>query len=79
MVSPLQARIDHILTKDTCSDSYPWATARQLEGRSAFEAFVECVQPSHGPRLLRGAVAGMGQDALHHRSILKAWRQTLMI
>ena len=62
MVSPLLARIEHIMlngepTAGTCAEGYPWATARHLEGRSAFEAFVECVQPSHGPRLLVGAVA----------------------
>ena len=37
----------------------PWATAdqQQLEGRSAFAAFVECVQPGKGPALTTAAVA----------------------
>ena len=38
---------------------FPWATAdqQQLEGRSAFAAFVECVQPGKGPALTTAAVA----------------------
>ena len=37
----------------------PWAPAdqQQLEGRSAFAAFVECVQPGKGPALTTAAVA----------------------
>ena len=52
----LEARIDNSIR---FGDGLPWAAADQqhLEGRSAFEAFVECVQPGKGPALSTAAVA----------------------
>ena len=47
VANPVLARIDDIVRHGTVSS----------EGRSAFEAFAEVVQPSHGPRLLNAAVA----------------------
>ena len=57
MACPLQARIDHLLSFGTPAQGYPWATARQLEGRSTFEAFCECVQPGRGQQISTAAVA----------------------
>ncbi len=52
----LEARMDNSMR---FGDGLPWAAADQqhLEGRSAFEAFVECVQPGKGPALSTAAVA----------------------
>ena len=59
MACPLQARIDHLLSFGTPAQGYPWATARQLEGRSTFEAFCECVQPGRGQQISTAAVAAV--------------------
>ena len=50
---PLQQRIDHLLRHGECAEGYPWATPRQLEGRSVFEAFVACMQSGREGRTCR--------------------------
>ena len=54
---PLQQRIDHLMRHGECAEGYPWATPRQLEGRSVFEAFVACMQSGRGQQLSTAAVA----------------------
>ena len=46
---PLEARVLWLSRFGYPADGYSWATARHLEGRSAFEALVEVVQPGRGP------------------------------
>ena len=62
----LEARIDNSIR---FGDGLPWAAADQqhLEGRSAFEAFVECVQPGKGPALSTAAVAAAAGTADRER------------
>ena len=57
MKCAIEARIEHLARFGEPAVGYPWATARQLEGRSIFEAFVECVQPGRGRVLPTATVA----------------------
>ena len=62
---PLQQRIDHLMRHGECAEGYPWATPRQLEGRSVFEAFVACMQSGRGQELSTAAVAAALLMARH--------------
>ena len=62
---PLQQRIDHLMRHGECAEGYPWATPRQLEGRSVFEAFVACMQSGRGQQLSTAAVAAALLMARH--------------
>ena len=62
---PLQQRIDHLMRHGECAEGYPWATPRQLEGRSVFEAFVVCMQSGRGQQLSTAAVAAALLMARH--------------
>ena len=55
----LEARITNLASFGEAADGYPWASAADLEGRSTFEAFVDCVQPGRGPALRVASVAAV--------------------
>ena len=62
---PLLQRIDRLMSHGECAEGYPWATPRQLEGRSVFEAFVACMQSGRGQQLSTAAVAATLLMARH--------------
>ena len=62
---PLLQRIDRLMLRGECAEGYPWATPRQLEGRSVFEAFFACMQSGRGQQLSTAAVAATLLMARH--------------
>ena len=48
MSCPLEEHLTHLACFGEPDPEYPWASARQLEGRSPFDAFVEAVRLAEG-------------------------------
>ena len=57
MSCPLEEHLTHLACFGEPDPEYPWASARQLEGRSPFDAFVEAVQSGRGQQLSTATVA----------------------